>query len=883
MIQSPLKYARPTSLVAWVATLLVALLASGCSRSQYRTAADFDAQNLVRESSHLAQWPQDDFSIDVDPQSRMFDLFDPDFPPMPPDDPDSHELMHCVDCKPGYPCWHANGDAPHFDGPLWQESLPRDENGVVTLDIRTAVDAALLHSPQYQQEMETLYLSALDVSAERFRFDAQFFGGYETFFDTTGSDGGSTSELTAATRGFTMTKLYASGGELVVGAANSLIWQFSGTNTHTATTLLDFSLVQPLLRGGGRDVVLEHLTRSERNLVANVRQTERFRRGFYADVVTGLGDVGGPSRAARGIGGVAGGTGGGQAGGYLGLLQTSKEVKNQESNVLALRDSLNQLEFLLGAGRIDPFQVNLARQALFDGQSRLLTSMTGYETRLDNYKIALGLPPDLPLNLSDPLVEQFDLIAPEMRVVQDAIADLLDRARTADGNLDAATYASVIAEAQSILTQVQTQANVVHDDLTKLETNLPARREALRQLLGRPELIGRDVDTTPLEPAELDRRMANDLEEFDRFQTFLADAIASFETLQNELDRAELVEWLTNLSAETLQLSLTQASIRLDSIVLVPVEMESPTALEIARCYRLDWKNARASLVDSWRLIQFTANDLESNLDIVFSGDISNVGDNPIKLRDNTGRLSVGLEWDAPLTRLGERNTYRESLIDFQQTRRDYYQFVDLVNRGLRQTLRNIEVSKLNFEIRRAAVHLAISQVELARLRLEEPPKPGAKDSSFGDSTVRDLVQALQNLLNAQNDILSVWVSYDVLRIALDLNLGTMQLDEQGHWVDPGEITVDSLGWTGSCPTARGNGYENCLPAEATEVILTFPAESIEELPPPDTIESVPAPAPPLEPMSLRQPASVAGKTLRRVNHLEFDETEARPKKSSAR
>ena len=45
--------------------------------------------------------------------------------------------------------------------------------------------------------------------------------------------------------------------------------------------------------------------------------------------------------------------------------------------------------------------------------------------------------------------------------------------------------------------------------------------------------------------------------------------------------------------------------------------------------------NARASLVDSWRLIQFNANDLESDLDLVFDGDIGNVGDNPFRLSGN--------------------------------------------------------------------------------------------------------------------------------------------------------------------------------------------------------------------------------------------------------
>ena len=47
-----------------------------------------------------------------------------------------------------------------------------------------------------------------------------------------------------------MRKLFATGGELVVGVANSLVWQFAGPDDYSGTTLLDFSLVQPLLAGG---------------------------------------------------------------------------------------------------------------------------------------------------------------------------------------------------------------------------------------------------------------------------------------------------------------------------------------------------------------------------------------------------------------------------------------------------------------------------------------------------------------------------------------------------------------------------------------------------------------------------------------------------------
>ena len=169
---------------------------------------------------------------------------------------------------------------------------------------------------------------------------------------------------------------------------------------------------------------------------------------------------------------------------------------------------------------------------------------------------------------------------------------------------------------------------------------------------------------------------------------------------------------------------LVQVRARTQKATLVPIEMEWREALEVAACNRRDWMNARASLVDSWRLIQFNANALEADLNLLIEGDISNVGDNPLNLSGNTGRLRMGVEFDAPLTRIAERNNYRQALIEYQQARRNYYRFVDGVANGLRVVLRGIEVNQVNFELRRAAVEVAVAQVELARLVLQEPPQP---------------------------------------------------------------------------------------------------------------------------------------------------------------
>ena len=168
----------------------------------------------------------------------MFDPDDPDCPPMPPDDPISHQLMNCVDCKPGAPCWKHAPHTPYADNPNWEEFLPRNDEGQVVLDLQGAVQMALLQSTDYQQQLETLYLSSLDVTFERFRFDTQFFGGQSHLLRD--ARAGSRRACRADRASWALTpldfearKLTTTGGELVVGLANSLVWQFAGTTTNT--------------------------------------------------------------------------------------------------------------------------------------------------------------------------------------------------------------------------------------------------------------------------------------------------------------------------------------------------------------------------------------------------------------------------------------------------------------------------------------------------------------------------------------------------------------------------------------------------------------------------------------------------------------------------
>lgn len=926
----------------WLAAIgLLLLAAAGCTRSHYRRSADEEVYGLVDCAKDECNWPLADYTIEPKCESRMYDPFSADHPPMPPDDPTSHQLMHCVDCKKGWPCWHRDGDTSHVENPGWKACLPFDKDGWLALDRSAAMRTALLHSREYQFELEELYLSALDVTFQRFRLDAQFFGGNTTFFTADGPQRSTGRQsLLEVNNTLRMQKYTATGATIVTDVANSLVWQFAGPDEYRASTLLDFSLIQPLLRAGGRAVALENLTEAERTLLANIRQMEYFRRAYYTQIISGRTPGPGPIRGgfATNLAAPLPST---TTSGVLGLLGDQIRISNQLANVEGLQQSVDQIEAYCRASYIDQLQVDITRQALYNAQRGLLSLNTAYADRLDQYKITLGLPPDLKVRIQDPVLKRFDLMDPDATAagIQNAIQPLLEGFRKS--GLDEAGNRPVpdgdIRQAAAIVRDSAAYLVKVEGELRTLQQSLPARGEYLQNLQGEarelapgwldPRRIGKDalnqryrklkkafvrlVDGTDLSAAELEaetgpdqdplpedaeadeelqlglarpdplRKTLNRLEEFaadpqgaaakinrelqdeavrtaerdarrkaeraavERAQRAAADqvretarqqgleveemmrlvdeAVAKVDTKQviaaaaADIDAAVKrvdaqrvrtgAQWsqqelfygmLDRLSFLLFQLSLAEARARLELVSLVPVDMDPEEALETARENRLDWMNARAALVDQWRQIKIRANALRSDLNVVFNGDISTTDNNPLRFRGTTGRLRVGVQFDAPLTRLVERNAYREALIDYQRARRTYYTFEDRVNQGLRTTLRSMRQGQVDFELRRIGVHVAISQVDITRERLNAPPKavvaakPGetvaAGASSFGPTTARDLVSAYSGLLTAQNDLVSGWIDYESDRLSLDLDLGTMQLDAAGQWVDPGPI-----------------------------------------------------------------------------------------------
>ena len=209
---------------------------------------------------------------------------------MPPDDPCSHMFMREVDGMKGWKHWDDFGSRSQLDNPKWREQLVEyarfNDKDEVILDLDSSLQLAL--DPLVQLLDPTGDNLPVRVGREHGAFQlrsAVLWRQWHAFRplgathrveapvqsrERAGRRGqpvvGERNNLRTSTDAW-MQKKFATAGEIVVGFANSAVWTFAGPDTHATGSLLNLNIVQPLLRGAGRDVALEQLTIVERNLL----------------------------------------------------------------------------------------------------------------------------------------------------------------------------------------------------------------------------------------------------------------------------------------------------------------------------------------------------------------------------------------------------------------------------------------------------------------------------------------------------------------------------------------------------------------------------------------------------------------------------------------
>ena len=403
--------------------LVVALLA-GCSTETYRRWADQQVDRLVQQRADqtLGYTPQVDAPVEVreKPALRAYAKV-PATPKAPPiTSPIEPSTAHLPFGPLGPQMLFPSGVSAPQDNAYGLESAqlhagerlqlgpPAPAKPTTQLDLFGAVRYAVAHSREYKSRMEDLYLAALDVTLQRHLFEPRPFARSGLRYNGGQEDVDYNAAL-IATNSVGVRQKLPYGGEVVAQATVDFVRAISGNaqNSESATVALSASI--PLLRGAGL-VNLEPLIQSERSMVYEIRRFEDFRRTFVVDI------------ASR----------------YFRLLASQQSIADRSANLLSLQALTARSQALYAAGRVNYIDVQRALQSQLQAEQDLINAQADYRRALDDFKLALGMPIDEPL----------DVVAQELAVnvpkySENEVADLAIRYR-----LDLRTAQDQVEDAQ---------------------------------------------------------------------------------------------------------------------------------------------------------------------------------------------------------------------------------------------------------------------------------------------------------------------------------------------------------------------------------------------------------------------------------------------------
>jgi outer membrane protein TolC len=754
------------------------------------------------------------------------------------------------------------------------------------MTLEQAAEMGLFNSREFQDRRENLYLSALPVTLERFAFAAQYYAAEEAARNYAGGHAkGGPANNWALNSGTGASKLLPTGALLLLQFSNQTVFDFLNPKRTLSASTLNFSAVQPLLRGGGKAVTLEPLTLSERNLLYEIRTYARFRKEFYVSIAGGSGgSISGGSFQPSGVlsgtnipifGGASSGlfpgtipivttlrntpqVTPGQSGqlnltqaitappsGYLTTMLQYVQIYIDKENIDTLTDFMKRYQGLLEGDVVGPLQVQTVEQQLLGARSNLLADQQQYLDSLDRFKIQIGLPTALSLELDDsplrPLLQQFRrsrAIIEQEHAASEAAARFNTPAAAPRLRVELLRLFrdSALARGTNFAANIQARWAAWEKLSDKeLKDRLDALRLETRRLLDlQADLQSKDQVMTPADLARLAAVNADsDLGNFERvLRLYEAAYTAGGQPKQptffgiplgdraSERRRITMFRDVTSLWGRILveardeRLAQVRASwpelprCCVDGVDLIKDELDRSegAAAQHALLNRLDLMNVRAQMVDAWRQLAVFANALLGTFNLQYQLSATSPPGVAQPLNVGTAGASahqLGLNLDLPIVRKLERNNYRASLIAYQRQRRALQEAEDFTVQAVRGELHVLRELAENYRIQQRQLELAYVTIDSSLESLLAPPRPvgGAAAGGGADgpaSLTSQLLNAQRSLPAAQNNLLTVWINYLNTRLQLYRDLEMMPLDQRGVWID--EIRACDCGLSAERP-----------------------------------------------------------------------------------
>ena len=202
-----------------------------------------------------------------------------------------------------------------------------------------------------------------------------------------------------------------------------------------------------------------------------------------------------------------------------------------------------------------------------------------------------------------------------------------------------------------------------------------------------------------------------------------------------------------------------------------PFEIDEVVAVKLGLENRLDLQAAIGAVFDAQRQVVVKADALRAGLTLGGTARFSdNDNDGSMQLFDR-GNYAALLTLDLPIERTRERNEYRNSLIDLERTTRSVQTLEDQIKLSIRNELRTLLESRESLKIQAQSVVVAEKRVRSTQFFLEA-----------GRTEIRNLLEAQDALLSAQNGLTRAVVDYRIAELELQRDLDVLKVNEQGLW-----------------------------------------------------------------------------------------------------
>lgn len=317
--------------------------------------------------------------------------------------------------------------------------------------------------------------------------------------------------------------------------------------------------------------------------------------------------------------------------------------------------------------------------------------------------------------------------------------------------------------------------------------------ENYRGLIASTRRARRLLDAGDLPPIQVDQSIQDELSARNRWisaRESQTAALDSFKLLLGlpvdaaiELDHAEFAK----LAAQARSMTTNAYEIRVEetippadaAIVLAepsqegagPFEIDPDLAIRIALENRLDVRIAEGRVYDSQRSVVVAADRLKTELTLFGSARFE--AEDFEDFSFDRGQYEALLAINLPLERTAEAVGYRNSLIQLQQAVRDVQALEDGIKQDVRQRLRTLREARESLQIQALSVELARRRVRGADLNLQA-----------GRVEIRDLLEAQEDLLSAQNALTGAAVDYRLAELELQRDLDVIEVGADGLWTE---------------------------------------------------------------------------------------------------